>query len=249
MTLDPDAAPHDLGPLRVREHVVGGAGDRPSSALTIVLLHGFGAPGDDLAGLARPLASLGLPAGTRLVFPEALHDLTSMRGFELYGGARAWWMVDFARRAELTRAGGIEAVIADEPAGMDEARSAVIAMLDALAERGTPPSRVVLGGFSQGAMLAADVAFRTSRPFAGLVLLSAAFVAAGAWRPRMAARSGTKVFQRHGRVDDILPILVARPLCEAMQHAGLDVDYDEFDGGHGIPPEVLASLGAWLAAR
>lgn len=247
MIMDSAGTPHDLGPLRVREHVVGGEGG--PGTLTVVLLHGFGAPGDDLAGLARPLASLGLPAGTRLVFPEALHDLSAMRGFELYGGSRAWWMVDFERRAELTRKGGIEAVIADEPAGMDEARAAVVAMLDALVARGTPPERVVLGGFSQGAMLAADVAFRTSRPLAGLVLLSGAFVAAGAWRPGMAARAGTKVFQRHGRIDDILPILVARPLCEAMQHAGLEVDYDEFDGGHGIPPEVLSALGAWLAAR
>lgn len=233
-----------LGPLRVREHVVPGTSSTP---LCVVLLHGFGAPGDDLAGLAAPLASLGLPGGTRLVFPEAPLALSSMNGFELYGDARAWWMVDFARRERLMRTGGIEAAIDDVPDGLDEARAKVLGLLEALASEGH--DRIVLGGFSQGAMLSADVAFRTSRPLAGLVLLSGAFVAASAWRPGMAARSGLHVFQRHGRVDEILPIVVARPLCEAMQESGLVVDYAEFDGGHGIPPEALTSLAAWLAAR
>lgn len=236
----------DLGPLRVREAVVGAAAESP---LTVVLLHGFGAPGDDLAGLAAPLASLGLPAGTRLVFPEAPIALSEVRGFELYDEARAWWIVDFARREQLLRSGGVEAAIDDEPPGLDAARAKVEAMLDALAARGVPPERTVLGGFSQGAMLSADVVFRSTRKLAGLVLLSGAFVAASAWRPGMPARAGLPVFQRHGRIDEILPILVARPLAEAMERAGLAVDYAEFDGGHGIPPEALADLAAFLRAR
>ncbi len=239
--------PRELGPLHVRDVTVKGAA--AAEPLTVVLLHGFGAPGDDLAALAGPLAQLGVPAGTRFVFPEAPLALSSMNGFELYADARAWWMVDFGRRDRLLRSGGVEAVVEDEPDGMTEARAKVEALLDALAAEGTPPERTVLGGFSQGAMLSADVAFRTTRPLAGLALLSGAFVAAHAWRAGMAARKSLPVFQRHGRVDEILPILVARPLCEAMQSAGLDVDYDEFDDGHGIPPEVLRGLAAWLAKR
>jgi phospholipase/carboxylesterase len=241
-----------LGPLAVREAVIGGPGaSPPAEPLTVVLLHGFGAPGDDLAGLAEPLAACGLPAGTRLVFPEAPIALSSVRGFELYEQARAWWLVDFGRRDRLLRSGGVSAAMADEPEGIADARAQVEAMLDALAARGVRPERTVLGGFSQGAMLSAEVAFRgeSARRLAGLVLLSGAFVAADAWRTGMPARAGLPVFQRHGRVDEVLPILVARPLAEAMQQAGLDVDWGEFDGGHGIPPEALRDLGAWLARR
>lgn len=238
---------HELGPLRVREAVV--SGEPGGAPLTVVLLHGFGAPGDDLAGLAAPLAARGLPPGTRLVFPEAPIALGQMRGFELYDEARAWWLVDFGKRERLLRTGGIEAAIEDEPEGLTEARAAVEALLDALVARGAAPERIVLGGFSQGAMLSADVAFRSERPLAGLVLLSGAFIAAHAWRAGMRGRSGLHVFQRHGRADEILPIPVARPLAEAMQGAGLEVDWGEFEGGHGIPPTALAALAGWLSER
>lgn len=242
-----NASLRSVGPLRVREAVVPGAAGA-DAPLTVVLLHGFGAPGDDLAGLASPLAQLGLPGGTRLVFPEAPLALSSMNGFELYGDARAWWMVDFGRRERLMRS-GLERAIDDEPDGLDEARAKVEAMLDALVSEGTPAERLVLGGFSQGAMLSADVAFSTTRPLAALVLLSGAFVAAPRWRAGMPARAGLPTFQRHGRSDEILPIAVARPLRDAMQEAGVDLDYAEFAGGHTIPPEVLSALAAWLRAR
>ena len=127
---------HDLGPLHVREAVVAGPGAPSASPLTVVLLHGFGAPGDDLAGLAAPLAAHGLPPGTRLVFPEAPIALAQMRGFELYDQARAWWIVDFGKRERLMRSGGIEAAIEDEPEGLAEARANVEGLLDALVARG-----------------------------------------------------------------------------------------------------------------
>src|SRR5438552_18316161 len=62
-----------------------GGGDGP----VIVLLHGFGAPGDDLVPLAEVFAH-GLP-GVRWVFPAAPLELPM--GF---GDARAWWMIDMA---------------------------------------------------------------------------------------------------------------------------------------------------------
>lgn len=237
-----------LGPLRVRDGVMPGTPTSAAAPLTVVLLHGFGAPGDDLVGLAAPLTQLGAPAGTRFVFPEAPLALSSMGGFELYGGARAWWLVDFARRERLMRS-GVDVAIDDEPDGLDDGRTRVGAMLDALVSEGVPAERIVLGGFSQGAMLSADVAFRSTRPLAGLALLSGAFVAASRWRGGMPNREKLPVFQRHGRSDEILPLAVARPLRDAMQEGGLALDYAEFDGGHQIPPEVLSDFATWLAAR
>ncbi|HSN27128.1 MAG TPA: hypothetical protein VLT45_12605, partial [Kofleriaceae bacterium] len=60
--------------------------------LTAILMHGFGAPGDDLVGLAPYL-----DAPVRFVFPEAPLELGG-----LYGDSRAWWLLDRARlEAEL----------------------------------------------------------------------------------------------------------------------------------------------------
>jgi phospholipase/carboxylesterase len=60
-----------------------GGGDGP----LVVLLHGFGAPGDDLVGLWRQLQ---VPRETRFVFPEATLALDAA----LFGTGRAWWMID-----------------------------------------------------------------------------------------------------------------------------------------------------------
>jgi phospholipase/carboxylesterase len=107
----------------------------------------------------------------------------------------------------------------------------------------------VLGGFSQGAMLALDVALRTKRRPSGLVLLSGTYIAEREWQPLMAARKGTSVFQSHGESDPILPFAIAEKLRDALGDAGLDVEFHRFGGGHAIPPAVMSSLRTWLSSR
>lgn len=235
-----------IGPLRAR--IVRNTPESPpkTGAMTLVLLHGFGAPGDDLAGLAD---LIGVPPGTTLVFPEALHDLADLVG-PMYGGARAWWLIDMARLESAIRTGAIRDLTNEVPDGLDEAREAIVGFLDALEkEEGISLDRLVLGGFSQGAMLAVDVALRTMRKIDGLVLLSGTYIAEREWQPRMTARKGTPVFQSHGSVDPILPFALAEKLRDALATAGLDVAFHEFDGGHAIPPKVMSELGAWLRSR
>jgi phospholipase/carboxylesterase len=156
--------------------------------MTVVLLHGFGAPGDDLAGLANALA---VPAGTTLVFPEALHDLGELAG-PLYAGARAWWLIDFAKLEVAINTGAIEDLPNEIPEGLSEARASIVDFLDALEKQeGISLDRLVLGGFSQGAMLSMDVALHSERKRDGLVLLSGSYIAEREWKPRMPRRKGT----------------------------------------------------------
>lgn len=242
--MDLGVTARDLGPLRVRvARNTSGPEDNPAGP-TIVLLHGFGAPGDDLAGLADMIE---VPPGSTLIFPEALHDLAELAG-PMYRGARAWWMIDMARLEVAIRTGAIRDLSSEVPDGLEEARGAVVAMLDAAQAEGLlSPERLVLGGFSQGAMLALDVALRTTRGVAGLVLLSGTLIAEREWRPLMRARAGTPVFQSHGTSDPILPFVIAEKLRDALTEAGLDVTFDSFAGGHAIPPRTMAKLGSWLA--
>lgn len=212
-----------------------GGGDGP----LVVLMHGFGAPADDLV----PLADLvGAPAGTRFAFPAAPIAL------DLWAGARAWWMIDLARYEAVWTGGDLTPLSEDEPPGLSDARARVDAMLDelqgALAVAG---SRIALGGFSQGAMLACDVALRSDRPLGGLVLLSGTFLCRSIWTPRMPARRDLPVFQSHGRSDPLLPFSLAEDLKGALTGAGLAVEWLPFAGGHEIPPPVLARLSAFLA--
>jgi phospholipase/carboxylesterase len=125
------------------------------------------------------------------------------------------------------------------------ARAAVESMLDAIEETMRPP-RLVLGGFSQGAMLSLDVALRSPRPLAGLVLLSGTQIAAAEWAPLYASRRGLPVFMSHGSEDPILPFRVSETLRGTLAAAGLAVEWVPFRGAHGIPPSVVAGLSAFL---
>jgi phospholipase/carboxylesterase len=231
-----------VGPLRAR--IV--RNTSKSEGMTLVLLHGFGAPGDDLAGLADAIAA---PAGTTLVFPEAVLDLGELAG-PMYAGARAWWLIDFAKLEVAINTGSIRDLPNEIPEGLDEARAAIIAFLDALEKQeGISLDRLVLGGFSQGAMLSLDVALHSERKTSGLVLLSGSYIAEREWKPRMPKRKGTPVFMSHGTEDPLLPFAIAERLRDELTEAGLDVVFERFEGGHGIPPSTMKRLNQWLNAR
>jgi phospholipase/carboxylesterase len=127
---------------------------------------------------------------------------------------------------------------------MASAREQVIELLDAVAGRFTSP--LFLGGFSQGAMLACDVALRTDRRLGGLMLLSGTMLARSEWEPLMAKRAGLKVLQSHGRYDPLLPFTSAEVLRDLLAGAGLKVGWVPFDGGHEIPPPLLDAVGDLL---
>jgi phospholipase/carboxylesterase len=209
----------------------------PDAAVTCVLLHGFGAPGDDLVSLAGEL-----DAPVRLVFPEAPLELGG-----LYGDARAWWLLDLVRlQEELGR--GVPRDRRDEiPEGLASARDQVSRLLDQLAARfAIPADRLVLGGFSQGAMLSLDVALHRAAPPAGLILMSGTLLAESVWRPRMRSLAGVPVMISHGRQDALLPYHAAEILRDRLTEAGAAVDWQPFLGGHAIPRVAIDAAGKLL---
>ena len=231
----------ELGGLACR--VVGGSdrqggGDGP----LVVLLHGFGAPGDDLVSLSRVLAA---PRGTRFVFPAA--PLSIDVGYGAMFDSRAWWMIDMARLERALTTGQARDLTRDVPEGLAPARAKVTALLeDCETKLGADPAKTVLGGFSQGAMLSLDVALHTERKLAGLVLMSGTLLAEDEWIPRMASRHALPVFQSHGTQDPLLPFAIAERLRDAMTEAGLAVTFVPFRGAHEIPPPVLDGVGKFL---
>ena len=234
-----------LGPLRVRKVVSSDSADprgHRRSGLTVVLLHGYGANGSDLVALVERIDA---PAPTTFLFPEAPGRLDDLVLLNLVDDARVWWARD-ARRIQRDvhgEHGGLETTVFEDIA---PARSAVTEMLDALDARDPEPGRrIVLGGFSQGAILALEVAMRDPRPLAGLVLLSGA-ITDTELLTRMPARRGLPVFQAHGTTDARLSFPAAERLRDAMTDAGMAVRFCPFEDGHGIPEITSRQLGAWL---
>ena len=227
-----------LGGLTVR--LTGGVDGKGGGAgPLVVLLHGFGAPGDDLVALSEYLDA---PAGTRFLFPEA--PISIPMGF---GDSRAWWMIDMAR-VQADRAAGKSRDMSNEiPRGLPEARERTKTLLDDIHRKfGADPARTILGGFSQGAMLSCDALLRSTQPYAGLIQLSGTLVAKPEWGPLLAKRKGLPLFQSHGTQDPILPYVMAERLRDEFLLAGLSVDWQPFRGGHEIPEPVLRKLGSFM---
>jgi phospholipase/carboxylesterase len=233
-----------LGPLEARV-VQLEANVRP--ALAVVLCHGFGASGTDLVPLAGELLARapGLGSKVRFIFPAAPLELDS------FGGARAWWPIDFESLASMYASGprGREAMRERVPDGLVHARRQLAACVEAVARvSGLSASRVVLGGFSQGAMVATDLALRQDEAPAALVLLSGTLIAEREWRARAPRRKGLSVLQSHGRQDPLLSFTDAVALRDLLLEAGLEVSFLPFDGPHTIPSEALERLGSLLSA-
>lgn len=226
------------GGLRAR--LTGGTdGHGGGNGPVVMLLHGFGAPGNDLVPLADVIQ---VPTGTRWPFPEA--PLSLNMGF---GDSRAWWIIDFARIQADRAAGRIRDLSVEIPQGLVLARERFLAFLNEL-PRQLPidHKRMVIGGFSQGAMLTCDAVLHTDYPFAGLVQLSGNSLAQAVWGPLMSKRKGLPVFQSHGTLDDILPHIGAERLRDALTQSGLAVEWHSFRGGHEIPAPVLRRLNAFI---
>ena len=104
------------------------------------------------------------------------------------------------------------------------------------------PARVRIAGFSDGGTYSLSLGLVNGDFFSGIVAFSPGFVAAG-------LRHGKpKMFITHGTRDGILPIdQTSRIIVPALREAGYDVEYFEFDGGHGVTQALLDQAVDWLA--
>lgn len=215
-----------------------GGGDGP----LLLLCHGYGAPGDDLVPLGQQLGRT-----VRFACPAAPLVLDRSVPPELSG--RAWWHIDMLELQRAVMLRDYKTLTERTPAGLAESRAQLLELLDVLErDHAAPRERLVLGGFSQGAMLATDVTLHAARPPAALAILSGSLIARQEWLPLMKGRAGLPVLQSHGRADPVLAFSIAESLRDELSSAGLNLEFLPFSGGHGIPGVVQDAL-AKLVAR
>ena len=197
----------------------------------VVFLHGYGADGADLLGLADPL-SPHLP-DTVFVAPDAPEPCTG----NPFG--RQWF--------PIPRLDGSSEVAS--AASLMQAAQDLNAFLDArIKEEGITSADVVLFGFSQGSMMALHVAPRRNEPFAGIVAFSGRLL-----RPELVkteARAKPPVMLIHGDADQMVPFEEMRIAGQALTSAGFNVYGHVMKGtGHGIAPDGLQFALAFMADR
>ncbi|MFX0545350.1 alpha/beta hydrolase [Roseovarius sp. S1116L3] len=198
----------------------------------VVFLHGYGANGPDLLGLADPLGEH-LP-DTLFVAPDAPENVPGMpNGFQWF--PIPW--IDGSSEEEAER-------------GLLAAADDLNAFLDALmVDEDVLPEQVVLFGFSQGTMMALHVAPRREDEVAGIVAFSGRLL-----RPELLADevvSRPPILLVHGDSDEVVPPQSLPEAAEALQSAGWkDVYAHVMKGtGHGIAPDGLEVALAFMADK
>jgi phospholipase/carboxylesterase len=186
----------------------------------VVLLHGVGADGADLIGLA-PAWAEGLPHAA-FIAPDAPEPCDMAP----YG--RQWFSLQDRRPASLA-------------AELRRAAPALDGFLDAeLARLGLGPEALALAGFSQGAMMALFTGLRRPQAPAAILAYSGALAAPETLAAEIRGRPPVLVV--HGEADDIVPAAAGRAAEQALRTAGVPVESLYRPGlGHGIDDAGLTA--------
>ena len=208
-------------------HVPAGPGPFP----TILAIHGYGASAHDLLGIA-PIVSQVVPGDDVLFLcPQGPVVLEPAPGQRAY----AWFPIS----------GGGEV----DPAAFVGARGVLEGFVDdALEAYPIDPERLVILGFSQGGVMAYDLALARPERYRALVALSS-------WLPELVvdglapneARAALSTLLIHGTQDPMIAIENGRDSKARLEALGLAPAWGEYDMGHEINQDALRDLLGWLA--
>ncbi|PTX56071.1 phospholipase/carboxylesterase [Litoreibacter ponti] len=197
----------------------------------VIFLHGYGADGPDLLGLADPLSDH-LP-DTVFVAPNAPERcIGNPMGYQWF--PIPW--IDGSSEEEAER-------------GLLQAADDLNAFLDtSMEEEGVSEAETILVGFSQGTMMALHVAPRRPDAFAGIVAFSGRLL-----RPELLADevvSKPPIMLIHGDQDDVVPPISMPEAGDALQEAGFEVYGHVMKGtGHGIAPDGLGVALSFIGQK
>jgi phospholipase/carboxylesterase len=198
----------------------------------VIFLHGYGANGADLIGLADPLAEY-MP-DTLFIAPDAPESCAGApMGYQ-------WFPIPWIDgSSEEESAAGLQRAAADLDAFID----------GVMVDEDLLPEQVVVLGFSQGTMMALHVAPRREDPVAGIVAFSGRLLL-----PELLvdeAQCRPPVLLIHGDQDDVVPPQSLPQAAEALQQAGWKEVYAHIMKGtaHGIAPDGLQVALAFMRDR
>ena len=206
--------------------------DPPGAATGLVIwLHGLGADGYDFVPFARELRLA--ERGLRVIFPHAPYrPITINAGYVM----RAWYDVrdtDFARAPDET--------------GIRASAARISHLIGEQAALGFPADRVVLGGFSQGGVIALEAGLRYPEPLAGVVGLSTYLALPDHLQAEAADANRTlSLFLGHGEQDPLIPLALAERSARRLEGLGYAVEFHRYWMAHSVCAAEVGDVDAWL---
>ena len=202
----------------------------------VILFHGYGADCNDLF----PLADLfPVKKSWNWLFPQAPLEISLGMGWT----GRAWWNLNMEKMQQDAAMGVDRDPGTESPAELPLVREKVLKMVNDLK---VPWNQIVLGGFSQGGMLALDIAFHAPEKPKGLVILSSNMVSKENWQKQGKKLEGVPFYQAHGTNDTVLTFKNAQKLEAFMKQNGMVGKLNAFNGAHEIPHKTITEVGGFL---
>ncbi len=198
---------------------------------SIIWLHGLGADGNDFLPILQELA-LPQTLGVRFLFPHApIMPVTVNGGYQM----RAWYDVV---HPDLTQA--------VDGAGIDGSVKAVGDLLAGETAKGIDPDNILLAGFSQGGVIALQLALRAEFPVAGVIALST-YLPLQDKLPERSFRF--PLFWGHGTFDPLIPLAAGENGRAWLQARSYPVDWHVYPMEHGVCAQEITDIRAWIGAR
>ncbi len=207
-------------------------------AFWVFMFHGFGAGASDLKNLSEVLT----PSDKKInwIFPNGIFSVPI--GPMMSG--RAWWPLTLS---QLPSDWSMYS-----PPELAQLTPAIWKMIESFK---IPWNKIILGGFSQGAMLATEIYLSAPELPAGLISLSGSLIRKNEWTSDLikiqnkALETGKslKAFFSHGENDQVLPSSGTQKLIQLFKAHGYHCEFSSFRGGHEIPLPAITKALAYLS--
>ena len=189
----------------------------------VIMLHGFGANMQDLAGLSPVINTTGYV----YAFPNGPEAVELAPGYVGYS-----WTHPERRR---------------DPEEDAKSREKIMGFFDeVMATYGVEPGNAVLGGFSQGGRMAYLCGLGKPDLFAGVVALGAAVSDTAPLSEQLPTERTQQVFVGHGEFDPQVSVEQARMMRGFLESEGYQPEYHEYPMGHEISRQLVGDLSTWL---
>lgn len=191
----------------------------------VVLLHGYGADGNDLIGLAPVLAPL---------MPDVIFHAPNAP-YPCEGNPFGYQWFGISRMDQAIALAGVRSAAPFVDAFLD----------DTMAQYGLDESKTALVGFSQGTMMALHIGLRRKKQLAGIVGFSGMLAGTDVLAGEIATRP--PVLLAHGDSDEMLPAVLSQKAGQVLQENGVKVAVHIAEGvGHGIDESGLSHAARFL---
>ena len=192
----------------------------------IIVLHGYGANMNDLVSLSENIGD----GKSIFVFPNAPFEF--QLSYQLYGYA---WIFPPTMDSE------------EMPESMTESIDKLMVAVDILIEDyNIKLPNVILGGFSQGAMMSASFGLIRPDIFKGIFMLSGMLLGESYLVSNIQSDNGQRVFVSHGEFDSLVPFSNLNKIVKFLESYGYSPEFHQYPMGHELSPQSINDLGKWI---